>query len=320
LGLTALLSGCIGNGVDDESVGPGEFAHTTSALTPGMNYLSSPWKRVAAQSDGGSTVEKFASCGVNEFLSGFGARVSNGDVTGLLIYCDQLLQDGTVGTRRSQTTGGTPIEATIEAAPGYGIVAVGGRVDGSKFTFVSITECAMRAEGMVDPNSCFDVKSYVSGRNGNDPELTQSIWAASIDPSIVKERLVMTGVGLTAGFEALKTIRVEAGYLAKRLLNETYSRTPADVQQRWAFSSGTGVHYVPNWASVFDARLGGGTGDADLYMQTYWTATTTSYACRSWGATNDEACQIVPAPGSNYSILIDAYRAYSNVELALSAY
>lgn len=65
-------------------------------------------------------------------------------------------------------------------------------------------------------------------------------------------------------------------------------------------------------------KMGGGTGDADLYVKFGQVPTTNSYECRPYSVGNNETCLfLLPTPGT-YHIMLGGYEPFSGVTLAAS--
>ncbi|RKH55873.1 M4 family metallopeptidase [Corallococcus llansteffanensis] len=85
-------------------------------------------------------------------------------------------------------------------------------------------------------------------------------------------------------------------------------------------NSNTNFSYVtPAGAAAMKFELSGGTGDADMYVKFGSAPTTTSYDCRSAGASNDESCTLNPAKQGTYYVLIRGYTAYSGTTFKVSS-
>ncbi|MBN1203945.1 MAG: M4 family metallopeptidase [Myxococcaceae bacterium] len=85
-------------------------------------------------------------------------------------------------------------------------------------------------------------------------------------------------------------------------------------------SSNTNYNYAtPSGATAMRFVLAGGSGDADLYVKFGSAPTTSSYDCRSAGATSDESCTINGAKQGTYYVLIRGYTAYSGVTYTVSS-
>jgi Zn-dependent metalloprotease len=85
-------------------------------------------------------------------------------------------------------------------------------------------------------------------------------------------------------------------------------------------SSSTNYSYVkPAGATAMRFETIGGTGDADLYVRFGSAPTTTTYDCRSAGATATESCTINGAQSGTYYVLIKGYTAYSGVTFKVSS-
>jgi Zn-dependent metalloprotease len=87
-----------------------------------------------------------------------------------------------------------------------------------------------------------------------------------------------------------------------------------------AKSSNTNFSYVkPAGATAMKFETLLGTGDADLYVKFGSAPTTTTYDCRSAGATTTESCTINGAQTGTYYVLIKGYTAYSGVTFKVSS-
>ncbi len=75
---------------------------------------------------------------------------------------------------------------------------------------------------------------------------------------------------------------------------------------------------VPAGATDLKFVTAGGTGDADLYVKFNGNPTTSSYECRSWASGNGETCNISSVQAGKYHVLINAYSAYSGMNLTAS--
>ena len=75
---------------------------------------------------------------------------------------------------------------------------------------------------------------------------------------------------------------------------------------------------VPMGAKNLVIKMGGGTGDADLYVKFGQVPTTNSYECRPYSVGNNETCLfLLPTPGT-YHIMLGGYEPFSGVTLAAS--
>ncbi|HEX8821128.1 MAG TPA: M4 family metallopeptidase [Archangium sp.] len=87
-----------------------------------------------------------------------------------------------------------------------------------------------------------------------------------------------------------------------------------------ARNSNTNYSYVtPAGATAMKFEMSGGSGDADLYVRYGSAPTTTTYDCRSAGATSTESCTINGAKQGTYYVLIKGYSAYSGVTYKVSS-
>ncbi|MFN7723922.1 MAG: endonuclease [Rubrivivax sp.] len=72
---------------------------------------------------------------------------------------------------------------------------------------------------------------------------------------------------------------------------------------------------VPAGATALSFKLSGGTGDADLYMRRAAVPTTSTYDCRSNGASNAETCSVATPTAATYYVRLVGYAAYSGASL-----
>ena len=79
------------------------------------------------------------------------------------------------------------------------------------------------------------------------------------------------------------------------------------------------THVTPAGATAMRFETIGGSGDADLYVKFGSAPTTTSYDCRSAGATSTESCTINGAKQGTYYVLIKGYSAYSGSTYKVSS-
>ncbi|MCY1035937.1 M4 family metallopeptidase [Corallococcus sp. BB11-1] len=76
---------------------------------------------------------------------------------------------------------------------------------------------------------------------------------------------------------------------------------------------------TPTGATAMRFALSGGTGDADMYVKFGSAPTTSSYDCRSAGASNNETCTLNPAKQGTYYVLIRGYTAFSGATFQVSS-
>jgi len=86
-------------------------------------------------------------------------------------------------------------------------------------------------------------------------------------------------------------------------------------------TSGSNTFYeitVPAGASNLSFNISGGSGDADLYVKFGSQASSSNWDCRPYIGGNNETCNISGAQEGNYSVMLNAYSSYSNVNLIAS--
>jgi vibriolysin len=72
---------------------------------------------------------------------------------------------------------------------------------------------------------------------------------------------------------------------------------------------------VPTNQTTLTFTISGGTGDADLYVQSGAKPTLTSYACRPHKAGNVETCSFTPPAAGTYWVMLNGSAAYAGVSL-----
>lgn len=82
----------------------------------------------------------------------------------------------------------------------------------------------------------------------------------------------------------------------------------ADSQQFWSID-------VPAGQTQLTINITGGSGDADLYVQSGTKPTLTAYQCRPYKNGNVESCVFSPPTQGTYYVMLHAYTAFSGVSL-----
>ena len=75
---------------------------------------------------------------------------------------------------------------------------------------------------------------------------------------------------------------------------------------------------VPTGATDLSFNMSGGSGDADIYVKFGSQATSSNWDCRPYKYGNNETCSFSNAQTGTYSVMVDAYSAYSGVSLVAS--
>jgi len=70
--------------------------------------------------------------------------------------------------------------------------------------------------------------------------------------------------------------------------------------------------------SSLTVALSGGSGDADLYLQSSSHPTTTSYLCRPYKTGNNESCKVSSPAAGKFYVMLRGYAAYSGASLKAS--
>ena len=82
----------------------------------------------------------------------------------------------------------------------------------------------------------------------------------------------------------------------------------ADGQKFWSID-------VPAGQTQLTISISGGTGDADLYVQSGSRPTLTVYQCRPYKTGNTESCVFSPPTQGTYYVMLHAYSAYAGATL-----
>jgi vibriolysin len=72
---------------------------------------------------------------------------------------------------------------------------------------------------------------------------------------------------------------------------------------------------VPAGQTSLTVTMSGGTGDADMYVQSGSHPTLTTYACRPYVSGNAETCTFTNPAAANWYVMLNGYTAYSGVSL-----
>jgi vibriolysin len=72
---------------------------------------------------------------------------------------------------------------------------------------------------------------------------------------------------------------------------------------------------VPAGQTTLTFTISGGSGDADLYVQSGSKPTLSSYLCRPYKSGNSETCTVTSPAAGTYWVMLNAYAAYSGVTL-----
>lgn len=75
---------------------------------------------------------------------------------------------------------------------------------------------------------------------------------------------------------------------------------------------------VPSGASNLEVAIGGGSGDADLYVRFGSEPTTSTYDCRPYRNGNSESCDFANPQTGTYHIMLRGFSSYSGVSLVAS--
>lgn len=202
------MVGCSGDRASD-SVGEDEVLESQSEARRAPSDFFSEFRYES--SSGASHVERYVDCGVDQVLTGAGARVDgNGHVTDVTIHCRDILSDGALSANAySVQAGGASQEKVIQATLGYVIVGLGATVADANLQRLVIKQCPwIASDRRVDVSAC-DYTSTTPGSDSSDVFLDAHLAYSTSERS----RVVATGFGLTATRDQVLTIRMSSGKL-----------------------------------------------------------------------------------------------------------
>jgi serine protease len=145
----------------------------------------------------------------------------------------------------------------------------------------------------------YDCRPYV---NGNNETCTFSNPAAGTWYVMLNGYATYAGVTLVATYGADSTPSLTNGTPVTGIGGATGS------QQYWKLS-------VPAGQSTLTFNIGGGTGDADLYVKAGAKPTTTSYDCRPYLNGNSESCTFNSPAAADYYVMLRGYQTFAGVSL-----
>ena len=176
----------------------------------------------------------------------------------------------------------------------------------SKFT---VTTAANNGDAdlIVSLNGKQLCKPYLEGSNEQCRIASPKAGRYSID---VNAYQAFNGLSLTAKITAATPPPV-----LNTVLSNNVSATVINIAQ------GSQAHYqvdLPAKATDLKIAITGGSGDADLYLQFDKAATKSSHICRPYLEGNEEVCKVAVPSAGQYHIMLDAYRAVSDLTLTAS--
>jgi len=144
------------------------------------------------------------------------------------------------------------------------------------------------------------------------PYLTGNTETCSVASPVTGEYII----GIRA-YEAISGVTLRVSYSVSNAgsnndapVGEEHTNISGDLQ-RWRNFTIT----IPAGKSRFEARLSGGTGDADLYVRADAAPTLSTYDCRPYLTGNNETCTLNNPTAGTWTISIYGYSAYSGATL-----
>ncbi|MEE4245424.1 MAG: S8 family serine peptidase, partial [Kangiellaceae bacterium] len=205
---------------------------------------------------------------------------------------DNVLTNGQTESNLNATTG-SELFYTMEVPAGatdLSFVMAGGSGDADLYVRF----------GSKPTTSAYDCRPY---RNGNTETCDISNVQAGTYHVMVRAYSSFSGVNLTGSFTEASGGGGGAEGGSASLTNLSGSRGAWD-------------HYtleIPAGMSTFTVAMGGGSGDADLYVRFGAQPTTSAYDCPPYRNGNNETCNISNPQAGTWHISIRGYSAYSGV-------
>jgi hypothetical protein len=213
LGALALI-GCttgenLENGSDAENaqtVHNGKSDLNLSARVSGATTYFSNYTEI--QTDGHPSTEKFADCGPDHVMTGWGGWVSSGDFKAVTVYCRSIGTDGQLGSETSVFNGSTGIQVSVRATSGWVVAGVGGWVR-SSLRRATIFQCQWNpSTKSINPATC----AWFGSDNDAQSEMQYDV-RANLPNANYWSKSVATGAGFTASDDDVSEIRLTVGTL-----------------------------------------------------------------------------------------------------------
>jgi hypothetical protein len=177
-----------------------------SARTSGATTYFQSYSEI--QTDGHPSTEKFADCGTDQVMTGWGGWVSSGDFKAVTVYCRSIAPNGTLGSETTVFNGSSGIQVSVHAASGWVVAGVGGWVR-SSLRRATIFQCQWNpATKSIDANSC----AWFGSDNNAQSEMQYDVRANQPNASSWP-KIIATGAGFTASDDNVSEIRLTSGTL-----------------------------------------------------------------------------------------------------------
>lgn len=206
--LFSILGACTAEvGEDEQWDTPNEEGTASAALTGSTVFFQGYTYR---SSNGVAAVERFAECGPDQVLTGFGGRVNSDNFADVTVYCRDILNDGSLSVNETTfSAGGTAEEKSIRASNGQVIVGLGGVVTSDNVNRFVARQCPWLASSKsIDIGQCSHT-STSSGIFSTEVNLdTHEGYSATQKPKVVG-----AGAGMTATRDNVYAVRMTIGLL-----------------------------------------------------------------------------------------------------------
>ncbi len=156
----------------------------------------------------------------------------------------------------------------------------------------------------------YDQRPYL---NGNDETVTISAPQAGTYYAMVHGYAAFSGVSLTVDYVIPATTPPPSGGTGELSNGQTESGLSGAKGDELRFYID-----VPQGASALTFAMGGGSGDADLYVRYGAEPTTGNYDYRPFKNGNDETVRVASPQAGRWHVMVRGYTAFSGVALTAS--
>ncbi|HEX6930475.1 MAG TPA: S8 family serine peptidase [Gammaproteobacteria bacterium] len=208
---------------------------------------------------------------------------------------DGVLENGVAETNLSGSQG-TELNFTLEVPAGatnLSFTMSGGSGDADLYVKF----------GSAPTTSSYDCRPYVGGNSENCDITTAQAGTYYV---MIRGYSAFSGVSLVGSFDEDTggggDNVLENGVAATNLSGATGSETFFTME-------------VPAGASDLSFVMGGGSGDADMYVRFGSAPTTSTYDCRPYVGGNSETCNFASPQAGTWHVMLRGYSSYSGVSL-----
>lgn len=162
-----------------------------------------------ASTNGVAAVERFAECGPDEVMSGFGGKVGGDDVLSVTTYCRAILPSGALSVdERAHVDGCGEEELALHAAADQVVVGLGGTISDDSFEQLLLRVCSWSpTTRSIDLARC-ELRSSSGMAAASRLHDTHANYSAEQKPKVIA-----AGAGMTCTGDKVYAIRMTVGLL-----------------------------------------------------------------------------------------------------------